>query len=212
MKRIVVICLFVVLLVSCITERYFLSDDDLIWMSPYEYGDTILYKSGKSIDSLFIKEKMVSNDYELFADRFEKNYSYGTASYDGKMLHNGDSLWVLFLVQRPSESYLRFIFSFSERAKWHCINDGSSLKTKSVNGEVINDIVFLDSAMLKWDEYVRSPYNVKYLMWSKSKGLLQYEYLSTDSTKGGVYTFYKKLPYNKPKKGLKDLWNELMGE
>ncbi len=197
MRFFLMLFLSVIILMSCITERHFLSDDDLVWMSPYECGDTILFKSSNDMDSLVISEKCISNDFEFIAHEIGVYESYGTAWFDGKMIHYGDSLDIMFFVQRPSKSYLNFIYRFSERSKSCFIDDGKRLETKSVNGKKNKDIVLIDSALLEWDKYVFSPYNVKYLIWSKSKGLLQYEYLSTDSTKGGVYTFYKKLPYRK---------------
>lgn len=197
MRNLLTLFLSIVILMSCITERYFLSDDDLVWMSPYECGDTILFKSFGDMDSLIILEKCISNDFELIAHEIGVHESYGTAWFDGKMVHKGEPLPVFFQVQRRCDTELDFIFAFSERSVICHFDDTKELKSMFVKRKKIDDIAFVDSTLLKWHKYVFSPYNVKYFMWSKSNGLLQYEYLSTDSTKGGVYTFYKKLPYRK---------------
>ena len=35
---------------------YFLTDKDLEWMAPYEQGDTVLFQSSNSIDTMTIDE------------------------------------------------------------------------------------------------------------------------------------------------------------
>ena len=200
MKKLVVLFLGVSLLASCIFVNYLLSDDDLVWMSPYEYGDTIVFKSAIGIDSMVITGKRISNNYEYIAHSIGPTEHQGSAAFYGKMCHIGDSLEVLFKIQKNDETTLRFLIGFSERTCWkYRLYADSHLSSKRVKGIDYNDLACIDSVDMEWPKHpIRSPYNIKNMYWSKSKGLIQYEYLPTDSTQGDVYTYYKKLPY-KPK-------------
>ena len=202
MKKLVVLLFGVSLLVSCNLTNYLMSDDDLVWMSPYEFGDTVLYKSSSGVDSLVITEKYISNDYEFVAHSIGPTESHGTAWYEGKMCHYGDSLKVLFQAQKGNDSTLCFLICFSERTCWkYRLYPDSNLDTMWVNGIEYDDFACIDSVDMNWPKHpIRSPYNIKRMLWSKSKGLILYEYLPTDSTQGDVYTYNKKLPY----KGSKD--------
>ena len=200
MKKLVVLLFGVSLLVSCIWKNYLMSDDDLVWMSPYEYGDTILYRSADNVDSLVITEKNIYNDYEFIAHSIGPSESHGTAVIYGEMCHNGDSLDIFFLIQKTDDVTLETHIRFSQRSYTKFWQDEvDHLNSRRVNGVVYNDLACIDSVDLEWSRRVR-PYNIKSMLWSKSKGLIQYEYLPTDSTQGDVYTYYKKLPY----KGSKD--------
>ena len=199
MKKLVVLFLGASLLVSCIWTNYLMSDDDLVWMSPYEYGDTILYRSADNVDSLVITEKNIYNDYEFIAHSIGPSESHGTAVIYGEMCHNGDSLDIFFLIQKTDDVTLRTNMWFSSRSYTKFWQDEvDHLDSRRVNGVVYNDLACIDSVDMKWSRRVR-PYNIKSMLWSKSKGLIQYEYLPTDSTQGDVYTYYKKLPYKGPK-------------
>ena len=200
MKKLVVLLFGVSLLVSCIWKNYLMSDDDLVWMSPYEYGDTVLYKSSSCVDSLVITEKHIYNDYEYLASEIGQTEFNGTAVIYGKMCHYGDSLNILLLTQKTDDVTLETHIRFSQRSYTKFWQDEvDHLDSRRVNGVVYNDLACIDSVDMKWSRIMR-PYNIKRMLWSKSKGLIQYEYLPTDSTQGDVYTYYKKLPY----KGSKD--------
>ncbi len=200
MKKLVVLLFGVSLFVSCIWKNYLMSDDDLVWMSPYEYGDTILYRSADNVDFLVITEKEIYNKYKYVAHSIGPSEYHGTAVIEGEMCHNGDSLDIFFLTQKTDDVTLETNMWFSSRSYtkfWQ--DDVDRLDSRRVNGVVYNDLACIDSVDLEWCRFVRS-YNIKRMLWSKSKGLIQYEYLPTDSTQGDVYTYYKKLPY----KGSKD--------
>ena len=200
MKKLVVLFLGASLLVSCIWKNYLMSDDDLVWMSPYEYGDTILYRSADNVDSLVITDKYISNDYDFVAHSIGPTESHGTAVIEGKMCHYGDSFDVSILTQKTDDVTLRTNMWFSSRSYTKFWQDEvDHLDSGRVNGIMYYDLACIDSVDLEWSRRVR-PYNIKRMLWSKSKGLIQYEYLPTDSTQGDVYTYYKKLPY----KGSKD--------
>ncbi len=200
MKKLVVLLFGVSLLVSCIFVNYLMSDDDLVWMSPYEYGDTILYRSADNVDSLVITEKNIYNDYKFVAHSIGPTEFNGTAVIYGKMCHYGDSFDVSILTQKTDDVTLETHIRFSQRNYTKFWKDEvDHLDSRRVNGVVYNDLVCIDSVDLEWSRIMR-PYNIKSMIWSKSKGLIQYEYLPTDSTQGDVYTYYKKLSY----KGSKD--------
>ena len=200
MKKLIVLLFGVSLLVSCNLTNYLMSDDDLVWMSPYEYGDTVLYKSSSCVDSLVITEKHIYNDYEYLASEIGQTEYHGTAVIEGEMCHYGDSLDIFFLTQKTDDVTLRTNMWFSSRSYTKFWQDEvDHLDSGRVNGIMYYDLACIDSVDLEWSRRVR-PYNIKRMLWSKSKGLIQYEYLPTDSTQGDVYTYYKKLPY----KGSKD--------
>ena len=181
-------------------KNYLMSDDDLVGMSPYEYGDTILYRSADNVDSLVITEKNIYNDYEFIAHSIGPSESHGTAVIEGEMCHYGDSFDVSILTQKTDDVTLRTYIRFSQRNYTKFWKDEvDRLDSRRVNGIMYYDLACIDSVDLEWSRIMR-PYNIKSMIWSKSKGLIQYEYLPTDSTQGDVYTYYKKLPY----KGSKD--------
>ena len=195
MKKLVVLFCGVSLLVSCIYENYLLSEDDLVWISSYEYGDTILYKSENEIDSLVITEKRIYNDRHFIAPSIGPTESRGTACINCKMCHESDSLDIVLIIERTDDVTLQTYIRFSQRKYSKFRQDGDDhLASRQVNGIEYNDLACIDSVDMEWGRRMR-PYNVKKMLWSKSKGLIQYEYLPTDSTQGSIYTYYKKLPY-----------------
>ena len=199
MKKLVVLFIGVSLLASCIFVNYLLSDDDLVWVSPYEYGDTILYRYENYVDSLVITDKHIHNDYEFFAHSIGPTEHRGTAVVEGEMCHNGILLDIFLLIQKTDDVTLRTNIWFSSRSYTEFLKtDIDPLVAKKINGIMYKDIVFIDNVDLEWGRRIR-PYNVKKIYWSKSKGLIQYEYLPTDSTQGAIYTYYKKLPYKQKK-------------
>ena len=151
------------------------------------------------VDSLVIIEKEIYNDYEFFAHSIGPSEHHGTAFFNGKMCHKGDSMDISLLIQKTDELTLRTFFRFSGRnyTKFR-YKDVDSLAVERINGIVYKDIAFIDNVDLEWARIIR-PCNIKNMYWSKSKGLIQYEYLSTDSTQGSIYTYYKKLPYKQKK-------------
>ena len=68
MKKILIAILGTFLLTSCIyTAMYHFSNSDLEWLSPYEQGDTILFRSEtNAMDTLVVNEKYIKDTYWPF--------------------------------------------------------------------------------------------------------------------------------------------------
>jgi hypothetical protein len=80
----------------------------------------------------------------------------------------------------------------------------------TVDDVVYNDLVSVGDYNSELSEVRWDSCECAHFLWSKSKGLILYKYADTDSIKGDVYTFYKRLPYQEPKS--KGFWNILFGE
>ena len=172
---------------SCFYLRmYHFNDDDRVWLSPYEQGDTILFKSAEGIDTSIVKETHLQDSYWPFMKN-EANCimeAYGYVDIDlihqGKSLHGG-----MVSITKKSGRRLEVFLAFAHRV---VESEQSELVLKRMN---INHVFYPDACVCIGKDY-SYPDDIKceYFIWSKSKGLIQYKYLN-----GETYTFYKKLPY-----------------
>lgn len=192
-KRLTILLFIITFFSSCIYKRIYLTEDDLVWMTPYEQGDSILFRSGNDLDTLIIQEKTVYNEFGIISKRFEEHEAHGTAHYKGIIIHNTEPLRFLYHIQRIKSSHLTTLFCFSERSCTIFVDDSTETHSMLVNNEVCRDIIKFDASDLEWAKYLISPYNCEYVLWSKTKGLVQYKYADNDSIKGKVYSLYKKL-------------------
>ncbi|MBR6196463.1 MAG: hypothetical protein IKQ72_02565 [Bacteroidaceae bacterium] len=219
-------CLILSLLVftSCLYDKmYNLDDDELAWMSPYEEGDTILFRSSTldEYDSLFVNEKAIHNSTSRLVSNVGADVFNASGSFHAKMSHNKNQLEFRFLIIKENKTDLFVRLNFADRFSTLLRGPSNHLYLEDYNGVLkmfeytVDDVVYND--LISVGDYNSELLNVRWnscecdhFLWSKSNGLILYKYSDTDSVKGDVYTFYKRLPYQKPKN--KSFWSFLFGE
>ncbi len=105
-----------VLLTSCFYDKmYNLDDDELAWMSPYEEGDTILFRSSVSgeYDSLFVNEKIILNSKSPLVSNLGADVFNASGSFEAKILHNNNQLEFRFYIIKENNTELKVSPNFS---------------------------------------------------------------------------------------------------
>lgn len=86
-KNVILMLACTLLLSSCVYwGMYHFSDNDRVWLSPYDEGDTILFKSvTNEMDTLIVNEKYVKDTYWPFMENEARNVmeAYGFLDIDG---------------------------------------------------------------------------------------------------------------------------------
>ena len=191
MKRWLYILLTITLFTSCLYDAmYFLTDKDLEWMAPYEQGDTVLFQSSNSIDTMTIDEITLYNDDNPWRENEGTSTFMGNSSFKYTIRHHNELVDGDFCVLK--EDSMRLSLYLNLRRRRRIVYDEKELQLCSqvIEGIQYDDLIKVDDS--NSELYTKEPFNTEYFIWSKSKGLLQYKYLN-----GDVYTFYKKIPYKK---------------
>ena len=89
MKKICIFLLCTFLMTSCVYwGMYHFSDDDLVWLSPYDEGDTILFRSETDeMDTLIVNEKYVKDTYWPFMENEARNVMEAYGFLDIDVIH-----------------------------------------------------------------------------------------------------------------------------
>lgn len=207
--RMMIICVvFSQCLMSCLyDEMYNFSDKDLKWMPPYELDDTILFCSDCDVDTMVVVKRYIENSRSPFMRNEGFSIYQAIGCVDGIISHHGIPLDFSFFIQKTDNLILNVNYRFADRSCTFvsCHPDvylnGGYKRVKfyktEIEGKLYNDLVIVREKNSNLYCNFRSTYNCEYFYWSKSKGLLKYKYMDTDSTKGEVYTYYKRLPRNR---------------
>ena len=179
MKKICIFLLCIFLMTSCVYwGMYHFGDDDLVWLTPYDEGDTILFRSETNgMDTLVVNEKYVKDTME----------AYGFLDID--LWHDSQSFFSGISITKVKGGGLRVSLPFT-RIKKVPLESELKMQQKQIGEKKYTDVFVCtrtDSIF-----YSKNSPPVQFYLWSKSKGLLQYKYLN-----GDVYTFYKKIPRKK---------------
>ena len=191
MKHWLYILLTITLFTSCLYDAmYFLTDKDLEWMAPYEQGDTVLFQSSNSIDTMTIDEITLYNDDNPWRENEGTSTFMGNSSFKYTIRHHNELVDGDFCVLK--EDSMRLSLYLNLRRRQRIVYDEKELPLCSqvIEGIQYDDLIKVDDS--NSELYTKEPFNTEYFIWSKSKGLLQYKYLN-----GEVYTFYKKIPRKK---------------
>ena len=189
MKKICIFLLCAFLMTSCVYwGMYHFSDDDLVWLSPYDEGDTILFRSETDeMDTLIVNEKYVKDTYWPFMENEARNVMEAYGFLDIDVIHQMQLTRSSVSITKKDGDSLAVLIAFVHRVQ-EC--EQSELRMEKIE---IDGVFYSDACLCKGKDF-SSPNDIKseYFIWSKSKGLLQYKYLN-----GDVYTFYKKIPRKK---------------
>ena len=89
MKKGIYILLTITLFTSCMYDAmYFLTDEDLEWMAPYEKGDTILFQSSNGIDTMTIDEITLYNDDNPWRENEGSSTYMGNSAFKYTIKHS----------------------------------------------------------------------------------------------------------------------------
>ncbi len=191
MKRWLYILLTITLFTSCLYDAmYFLTDKDLEWMAPYEQGDTVLFQSSNSIDTMTIDEITLYNDDNPWRENEGTSTFMGNSSFKYTIRHHNELVDGDFCVLKEDSMRLSLYLNLRRRRRIVYDEKELPLCSQVIEGIQYDDLIKVDDS--NSELYTKEPFNTEYFIWSKSKGLVEYKYLN-----GDVYTFYKKLPYKK---------------
>ncbi|MBR3530244.1 MAG: hypothetical protein IKN83_02650 [Bacteroidaceae bacterium] len=190
MKKIFVFMLVLLLMQSCVYVwmRHF-NRDDKLWLSCYEEGDTVLFKSHNDLDTLVVNEYYYHDTYNPFYSTPQTYVMNAYSFIEMVVFHKGKSLNCMLALTRYEDG-TKVSINFDDNAEE--MNRKDIVLTKKVIGKEEYDDVLVCTG--KSSLYPSN--NIEYYYWSKTKGLIQYKYLT-----GETYSIYKKLP-NKKKKGI----------
>lgn len=181
---------------SCLYEAVYLLDtNNLIWIEPYEKRDTVLFFSEKSkgMDTMIVDNKTLYNDHHaLFREDEGTSVYNANGFYECTVFHNAGHFECELLITKEKEDLMQVYLEFKERRLMFADEKELKMQRMVLNGIEYNDAVIVDDSNSKFLHNAR--YYCNYFIWSKSKGLIQYQYMN-----GDTYTFYKKLPYKKSK-------------
>ena len=182
----ILLCPF--LLSSCVYwGMYHFDDADLVWLSPYEEGDTILFTSvTDEVDTLVVKEKYIKDTYWPFMENEARPVMEAYGYLDIDIWHHFRPFYCGISITKEDTNRLRVSLPFSRIGKEYRESE-IKMNRVELGGWTYDDVIVCARGN---DRFVfPNSSNVQYYVWSKSKGLLQYKYLN-----GDVYTYYKKLP------------------
>ena len=119
MKKICIFLLCTFLMTSCVYwGMYHFSDDDLVWLSPYDEGDTILFRSETDeMDTLIVNEKYVKDTYWPFMENEARNVMEAYGFLDIDLWHDSQSFFSGISITKVKEGGLRVSLPFTRIKK-----------------------------------------------------------------------------------------------
>ena len=136
MKKTIFILLTLALFSSCLYEAmYFLTDEDLEWMAPYEKGDTILFQSSNGMDTMTIDEITLYNDDNPWRENEGTSTFMGNSSFMYTIRHSDEVIDGDFCIIK--EDSMRLSLYLNLRRRRRIVYDEKELQLCSQNIEEI---------------------------------------------------------------------------
>ena len=193
MKKFSLSLLILITLISCdYNSVHLLDEDDLAWMEAYENGDTVLFASTEGMDTMFVSRIINNNRHPPFGIYCFTDH-YGNALFDNTIIHHQEKISQSFLMVCTYNDKTQIAIDFNKRFWDYHLLPKVKLKDVEVGDSVYHDCIIVDS--LNSHVIRESDLNCDFLVWSKSKGLIQYKYQN-----GETYSIYKKLTNKTEKK------------
>jgi hypothetical protein len=193
MKKLSLLLLILITLISCeYGSVQLLDEDDLAWMEAYENGDTVLFASTEGMDTMFVSRTIHNNSHLTVGLHCFSDY-YGNALFDNTIIHHQEKISQSFLMVCTYNDKTQIAIDFNNRFWDYHLLPKVKLKDVEVGDSVYHDCIIVDS--LNSHVIRNSDLNCDFLVWSKSKGLVQYKYQN-----GETYSLYKILPNKREKK------------
>ena len=182
---------------SCLYDAvYNLDADELVWLEPYKQRDTVVFVSeeGKGMDTMIVYNKTLYNDHHaLFAPNEGTSVYNANGFVESTVFHGTEHFESVVHINKEKEDLMQVYLEFKERCLMFADEKELKMNRMVLNGVEYDDAIIVDDSNSEFLHNAR--YYCNYFIWSKSKGLIQYQYMN-----GDTYTFYKKLPYKKSKR------------
>ncbi len=166
---------------------------DLEWMNAYDINDTVCFISKFDVDTFIVTSKTINNptNTNIFYIEDGCNWMEGdndykaNADYEFSLYHNGSKYRCAFiLIKESCDSNAFCRFSFAGNYLSSFIKNFSFNKVH-INNHIYPDCIYLDSTLFHSGRY-QLVLNIDYLIWSKSKGLIEYKLKN-----GNIYNLHK---------------------
>ena len=162
-----------------------LSAEDKTWMDSYNLGDTVIFASENGVDTLAVTSKRIIDP--LFPVRTNEGQSStfnGSAGYDLTIVHKKKEYkGYMTIIKKCHHEEGVLTLSLRLHYRQYLTNNVGKLRfsKKIVVGTKFEDIISVGSQ--NTELYVNTEDTPASFLWSKSKGLIQYQYPN-----GEVYT------------------------
>lgn len=159
-----------------------LNKDELKWLEVYSGKETLLYRSSMHEMDTIVISKKVDNKPRTLGFYYYTDF-YGGAEFQCNIRHNGKNIPLSFFMIKNFDDSTKLSIRMNNSFV-------SGILPKKITDEIeIDGMIYDDIIVIKdtsWCESSKSPYNCIHMVWSKSKGLIQYTYCN-----GETFTFYK---------------------
>ena len=141
---------------------------------------------------MFVSKKIHYNRYPPLGIYCFTDHT-GNALYEDTIVHRQEKISQSFLMVCTYNDKTQITIDFNKRFWDYHLLPKVKLKDVEVGDSVYHDCIIVDS--LNSHVIRNSDLNCDFLVWSKSKGLIQYKYQN-----GETYSIYKILPNKREKK------------
>lgn len=181
-RNIIAIMTACLALTSCVYEAvYHLTNEDITWMEAYNQGDSILFSSDQGIDTMIINKKIIHDIIIPIGNPNLSNRFFGTAEFSFSINHNSEELGGWLILHRRCNTASELTLKFYQRNYFWTDTRFITFSKKTFRHLKLDDVICVDST----NSALYGPYRTNPISfsWSKSKGLIQYQYPN-----GEVYT------------------------
>lgn len=170
MKKLLSVVFVLFALCSCYTAVYNFNEDDLLWMTPYEQGDTIRLETDNGVDLLYIYDKTICDDHNpgIVQNEGQLGTTYNSiGEYQCVLIHKYMRQNTYFAVNKCSDGHLSFSLCMGTRFGFDITDE------KNCDGHrtEVHDTITIDDSNSTCDSSV---FEVEYAKWSKTEGLIEY--------------------------------------
>ena|GEM_PF-2841906 len=171
--RYILLILVIILSLSTLPRTTYFDDDDLSWVNHYAVGDTIKFVSeNNDIDTLIINDVKIYNSWFNASLFREKGKAFiATAFIKYTISHNKELLdGELTIVKDEKDKPIKVMWNIAYNYLDNNYDEGNRLKKYRIGKEVFDDCLIRDCIISN------APIHDGFVVWSKSKGLLQYQF------------------------------------
>lgn len=170
--RYILLILVIILSLSTLPRTTYFDDDDLMWVDSYIDGDTIRFVSNNGdTDTMIINDKRIYNSWFNVNPVREKGPAYKATAYiNYTILHNKEKLSGELNIVKYEKDKPVFVGLRLDNLSLDIYNKKNRIKKYRIGKEVFDDCLIRDCIISN------APIHDGFVVWSKSKGLLQYQF------------------------------------
>lgn len=184
-KRYWIILLVVFLLPVCVYHKItHMNSEELDWVRVYNEGDSLFFSSNTNdIDTAIVTSIEIYNSLSPFNTNPNANSVYEAIAYlNYVIIHDNVSMegWTC-ICKREQDQPIEQSFTLCDRYAFELKFEG--FKETVIRGTKFNDCIILDDRNSHYGKNQPTVCGISGMVWSKSKGLLQYSFEN-----GDIYT------------------------